>query len=393
MAVAMRLYLFSGALLAFALVAGRGALSRQLNEVPPVVVRRAAPSAKPSNRVAPRRELQVPPSSSASSDPALHNTAVFASRAECERQLALGNRAMHRAGTARIGSWNVRWFPDGIAGSAANTANSTDVEWLACAVAFLNVDVLALEEVKAKTRSEAATQKLVARLTELTGERHNYRVDDCPESNGQHLAWVWSEPRVTVKDFQMHAAVNPNGDSCKGQLRPGFGVALEFPHGLDLHAIAVHLKSGTTLRDLALRSKSLVGLNDAITSVVSRSKDADVLVLGDMNTMGAPLSADQQRGAAETLFWDGRLAAFRQPLRRLPSDLGCSAYYLRHPGLLDHFLVTSASKEIPITAKTETFGYCRTLGCQSYSGKAPLAMTELSDHCPIVLNLTDSDLD
>jgi predicted extracellular nuclease len=317
----------------------------------------------------------------------------FTSAEDCERLVRLGQRAEREAGTARIGSWNVRWFPDGIPGGSASASLETNVPWLGCAIAWLNVDALALIEVKSKPRSTAALENLTKRISELTNEPYAYRIDDCPDSSGQHLGWIWNQKRVTASEFRMYAAINPHGDSCAKQLRPGFGVTMRFLGGLDLSAIAVHLKSGTTARDLELRRKSFDGINQVVKSVIHESGDSDVLVLGDMNSMGCETCPELEHGAAEAQRIDTLLAAYDEPMRRVPSKQGCSHYFQRHAGLLDHFFVTRSMREVPRVTKVETLGYCQQLSCESYSGKAPLAATHLSDHCPIVLSLRDEDLD
>ena len=318
---------------------------------------------------------------------------VFNSSADCERLWALGHRAPRGKEQARMATWNVRYFPDGIPGESASSTLATNVPWLACAIAWLNVDAIALEEVKSKPRSRDAMNALVQRLNELTHESYTYRIDDCPDSSSQHLAWVWNETRVSARAFRMHAAANPNGESCAGQLRPGFGVDLAFKGGLDLHAVALHLKSGTTERDRLLRHQSMDGLEAIVTAVVHESGDKDLLLLGDMNSMGCDTCDPVQRGSAEALEIDTRLRAFHVPMRRVPSDLGCSHYYQKHPALLDHFFVTDAMQEAAKNTLVEVQGYCRSQGCESIQGSAPTATLNLSDHCPIVLSLTDKDLD
>jgi predicted extracellular nuclease len=361
------------------------ALAKSQGESPkasPTVVKRHSPV------VTERRIAGA--NSSGTDDSALN---PFTSAADCEHLVTLGHRAKREPNQARLGAWNVRWFPDGIPGNTASATQATDVAWLGCAIAWLNVDAMALVEVKSKPRSLAALDALAARLTQLTNEPHAYRIDDCPDSSGLHVGWLWNEKRVNLSLFRMYSAVNPYGDSCAKQLRPGFAVQMRFPGGLDLTALAVHLKSGTTPRDLELRRRSLVGLNDVVKNIVHETGDSDVFVLGDMNSMGCDSCEDVKLGSAEAQVIDTLLAGYHVPMRRVPSDLGCSHYYQRNPGLLDHFFVTRASREVSRVTKVETQGYCQQLSCESYTGKAPLAATQLSDHCPVALSVRDEDLD
>jgi predicted extracellular nuclease len=318
---------------------------------------------------------------------------AFLSRKDCETLVGLGNRAERQSGEVRIGTWNVRWFPDGIPGANASPTLATDVAWMACSIAWLNLEVLSLVEVKSKPRSTAALDEMVSRLAELTGETYRYRLDDCPDNNGLHLAWLWNEKKVEVRDFRMFAALNPYGDSCAKQLRPGFAAGFRFTGGLDMTAIAVHLKSGRPARDIDLRRKSMIGLGEVVRTVVHETGDADVLVLGDMNSMGCETCAGLERGAAEALSLDTLLAGYHAPMRRVPSNLGCSHYYQNQPALLDHCFVTTEFLEVPRVTKAETFGYCQSLACEAAAGTEPQAATRLSDHCPIVLSIRDEDLD
>ncbi len=318
---------------------------------------------------------------------------AFRSLEDCLTLLQQGERIVRAAGTARVASWNVRWFPDGVPGNTSQANRTTDVEWMACTLAWMNVDAVALAEIKSKPLSLPALERLVARLDALTNGKHVVHIDDCPDENGQHVAWLVNEQGVTVADWQMHAPINPNGDACAGQLRPGLGVNLRFPGGLDLHAIAVHFKSGVERRDIELRRTSFDGLERVLASVTSRSGDADVLVAGDFNTMGCITCEEVPRSAAEASWLDNRLRAFRPEARRVPSDLGCSLYYQRQPSLLDHFIVTRAMREISLKQSASVHGHCRELGCETYSSGEPAAFSHLSDHCPIVLTLQDQDLD
>lgn len=351
---------------------------------------------EPTRNVASRQtpittERKVADSSNANSR--TDSPTAFTSRKDCEALVGLGNRAERQSGVVRIGTWNVRWFPDGIPGANASPKQATDVAWLACSIAWLNVEVLSLVEVKSKPRSTAALDELVSRLAELTGETYKYRLDGCPDSNGLHLAWLWNEKKVEVREPRMLAAVNPYGDSCAKQLRPAFAAGFRFTGGLDLTGVAVHLKSGRTARDFDLRRKSLAGLGDVVRTLVHETGDKDVLVLGDMNSMGCETCDGLERGAAEALTFDTTLAGYHVPMRRVPSNLGCSHYYLRQPALLDHCFVTTDFLEVPRVTKVETLGYCQSLGCETFAGTEPVSATRLSDHCPIVLSLRDEDLD
>src|SRR5262245_56405754 len=59
---------------------------------------------------------------------------IWSSPEACSAALARGERRLRAPGTARLASWNVRWFPDGIPGNPSERGEkATDVAWLACA--------------------------------------------------------------------------------------------------------------------------------------------------------------------------------------------------------------------------------------------------------------------
>ncbi|MGC4065500.1 MAG: endonuclease/exonuclease/phosphatase family protein [Polyangiaceae bacterium] len=318
---------------------------------------------------------------------------AFTSASDCEHLLSMGRRAERTKGAARLASWNVRWFPDGVAEDTPSSSQRTNVEWLACAIAYLNVDAIALQEIKSEPRSSVALNSLILRLAELTREPHAYRLDSCSDESNQHLAWIVNQNRAKSSGFRHHAAINPNGEACAARLRPGFGVNLAFSGGLDLHAIAVHLKSGRERSDFVQRRRSIRGIGVATNEVAAASGEKDVVVLGDFNTMGCDGCEPAPRGAAEALDIDTTIAGLRFPMRRIPPTLGCSHYYQSEPGLLDHVLVTAGTEEVPLSTKVSVEGYCRDLQCESRTGRPPAAAIELSDHCPVVVEMLDRDLD
>jgi len=56
--------------------------------------------------------------------------------------------------------------------------------------------------------------------------------------------------------------------------------------------------------------------------------------------------------------------------------------------------LSSSTAELPTRARTEISGACGALQCQKLgSARRPPVFEALSDHCPILLDLTDRDLD
>ncbi len=291
---------------------------------------------------------------------------------------------MRPPGSARFASWNLRWFPDG---EPREGAAGTDLRWLACTLAWLDVDVLAVQEVKQTPAAELALAQLLAEVNRLSRGRYVARLDDCGSRVTQHVGLVWNEARVTVSDVETIAALNPRGSACQDQLRPGLAARVRLPGGLDLTAVSAHFKSKTDERAFELRSKSFAAVPGVMAELARRSRDSDVLLLGDLNTMGCqkcspPVSAAEEQGRVRQ-----RLASAGWSM--LAAD--APGTYAGRSTWLDHAVVTAKMRELPPAARVHVSGVCGR-GRPSRAQSEP-ARRALSDHCPIVLDLTDRDLD
>jgi hypothetical protein len=69
----------------------------------------------------------------------------------------------------------------------------------------------------------------------------------------------------------------------------------------------------------------------------------------------------------------------------------CTEYYNKHAGILDHVTVTTAMREAARSAQVS--GYCAVNNCVPLAGAAPAAFERLSDHCPVVFEVQDKNLD
>jgi endonuclease/exonuclease/phosphatase family metal-dependent hydrolase len=323
--------------------------------------------------------------------PAADRGSPFASRAACEAYLSKHPRGRQRG--PRVGAWNIRWFPYGTKDNH-DPDRRTDLEWLACAIASLDVDVLAVEEIVQDPGGRNALLDLLARLDALTQGRWRAELDECPGSGRQHVGLLLDTTRVDLGTSEPIAALNPGRSACDRSLRPGYGAYLRFHAGPDLEVVVVHLDSGTTARDFGNRQRSLGRLGEVAAMIERREHDADLLVLGDFNTMGCKDCVPAVGADDEIAQLDARLGAssFRRVL--LPEAGACTHYQRGHAGTLDHMVVPSAMREVPAGARLEVYGACRDLACNPPArGEHPAALERLSDHCPIVLELLAEDLD
>jgi endonuclease/exonuclease/phosphatase family metal-dependent hydrolase len=319
--------------------------------------------------------------------PPLAPSSVFSSAESCSAIVSSGGRLARAASTARFASWNLHWFPDGEPGQSSSGA---DLAWLACTLAWLDADVIAVQELKQTPRARQALSDMLAELNRLSAGRYTARVDDCGNRVPQHVGLIWRAARVTARDVRTLGELNPSGEACGRQLRPGLAARLAFPGGLDLTAVSVHFKSMPDERALDLRETSFAALPGVLRDVQRRSQDDDLLVLGDMNTMGCedcqpPLSSLDELSAA-----DGDLR--KNGLRFVGADAPGSHFHAGGPALLDHAVASLGMRELPPQQLTHVAGRCAEPRAASRRHAKQLKR-RLSDHCPIVLDIADRDLD
>ena len=301
----------------------------------------------------------------------------FTSAKACDRLLAERPKAARAA--RGIASWNLHWFPDGSSRGPSDAA--TDLDWLACTIAMLDVQVLAVQEVLQSPRGRTALANLLDRLDTRTGGQWRSALDDCAGNGFQHVGFLYDSKAVEVTHAGEIASLNPGSSACMQNLRPGFAMHARFHDGPDMHVLTVHLDSGVTARDHGNRATSLQRLDQALTALKTDG-DGDVLVLGDLNTMGCERCTPAVTPAAEVAHL-GRVAQ-DAGLRLLNPDALCTHYYGKQPGLLDHALATPSG--LFGHARLEVHGPCRDLQCRPLQrGERPPALGDLSDHCPIVV--------
>ncbi len=300
---------------------------------------------------------------------------------------ALRAAPARQPGRARFVSWNLRWFPDGSTGGPS--ATPTDVEWAACILATLRADVVALQEIVLSERGQAAVATLARRLGELTGGRFEARFDRCPRDGRQHVGWLVDVTRARILAEEQLDDVNPEG-GCSHHLRPGHALYLRFARGLDLSAVVVHLDAGQAPRDASHRRDSFRAIAGAARRLARARRDRDVLVLGDLNTMGCSDCSPRVDAAAELAALDAALAP---ALRRVAARAACTELYHGEGSLLDHALTTVSSREVASGARVEVHGPCAQHRCRPPRGARPPMLDHLSDHCPIAIELDARDLD
>ena len=321
--------------------------------------------------------------------------AVWASREECENILAKGTRmASESSSRLRVATWNLRWFPQGKSPEQPEDfAEPTDLNWLTCAIRWMQVDILAVQEILATPEATQALKTLTSNLTAQTGHSWKWYRQPCGRPDDHHLGLLWNDSRVSLSNFdslwQFNAKAENGSTPCTYGLRPGqyARVQSRTANGVDFHLIAVHLKSGPTVFDVEERHKALNRIDQAIAPYLKQ--DEDVIILGDFNTMGA---GDWNSRDYEIKNLRRHLEKEKPGFTDLEPRPQCSHYFRGRGGWLDHILVPHDMKEITVTSATVT-GYCAVAGCQRIRGEYPLAYRHLSDHCPVVVEIENTDQD
>jgi endonuclease/exonuclease/phosphatase family metal-dependent hydrolase len=316
---------------------------------------------------------------------------AFASPERCEALVASGRLLPRPEATVRFGSWNIRFFPDG---GPNGPHKPTDVDWLACAIAFMQVDVLAVQEFlapvgSAAERIEARHRALLDRLKELTGDAWGIVLDECDPNrrDRQHVGFVFNRARVQLSRTRHVSSMNPDG-GCRN-LRPGLAADVRAPGGLDLHVVSFHAKAYGDARSRGRREHVYASMQ-AIVDEIRRGggDETDLLILGDFNTVGCDDCPTRETPAQEAQAL--ARAAGSAGLRHVQTSHPCSHYWDRQGsfGTLDHVLADASMRELE--GHVHVSGFCAASACAYHGGASH---TALSDHCPLLVDLVDEDRD
>lgn len=287
-------------------------------------------------------------------------------------------------GVLRIATWNIRNFPlderpqDPELGFSRRT-NICDLE---AVLSGLDADVIGLAEIRDSRRFPPILRR--------SGNGRDYRVvlSRSGSDRLQRLAIAWDARRLEALGTPVEVTTVAEG---KGA-RPALALRLrsrEEP-GLDFTVVQVHLRAAPA--GYATRLRQYHALAAWAREWVAESGDPDLLVMGDFNTTGA---TGGDSDIAEIARVEALLGAVG--LRRLVNPLGCSEYW-EGPGrwdgihvasLLDHVFAGGLPR-LPASAEVRTWLHCARLQCgplESRPGSEDATYWDVSDHCPITLDL------
>lgn len=353
-----------------------------------------SPPAPPSELAGPTSPIPPPSIINFHTSTSEEEAMVWASRDGCAQVIKAGGRmAVGSSERLRVGTWNVRWFPYGEPPNRSASSRETDLAWFICTIVWMNLDVLAVEESLATPKAKQAWKTVLVKLKETTGDSWRWTPQRCGEPDSHKIGYLWNTSRTELTQMKSLRAFNvkahSSGNPCEGGLRPGHYAYVQSRSqpGADFHLIALHLKSGPTVFALEDRHRALNRIDQ--TAAQFLSKDQDMVILGDFNTMGAGDNASKR----SELKYVRRMVAKEMPgFQDLPLVPRCSHYFRGRGGWLDHVLVNQGMEEVQ-TRSARVTGYCAVSECQRIKGDYPLAYQRLSDHCPVVLEIENQDKD
>ena len=320
---------------------------------------------------------------------------VWASGEQCQTVVEQGGQmAPATASTLRLGTWNLRWFPIGKPeAKPGDDTHHTDLEWLACTMIWMKVDIWAIQESLDTPQARNAWTKVTKLLREKSGDTWRWAPQPCGQPDNHHIGYLWNAARVTLSQvdslWQFNVEAESSQNPCNGGLRPGHYAWVQSRKngGVDFHLIALHLKSGPTVFAVEKRHRALNRLDKVILPLMGQ--DRDVVILGDLNTMGA---GDRKSQRFELKSVRRQVSKEKPGFQDLPLAPQCTHYFRGRGAWLDHVIVAKDMQEVTELSAKVT-GYCAVAGCNRIEGDYPLAYRQLSDHCPVIFEIRNRDED
>ncbi|MBB4123975.1 endonuclease/exonuclease/phosphatase family protein [Martelella radicis] len=319
-------------------------------------------------------------------------TDVFESPGKCEEAVWSGERLNGNLDqNLRIATWNIRWFP---VGDPRRPGKETDLAWLSCALAYIQPDILALQEITATREADVAWAAVTDGLEAFLGGDWRIDLQECGGEHVQHVGFLYNAERVSLSEpfdaWQMNGAAEDDAHPCQNNLRPGRAAyARAIGGGVDFHIVALHSDSGTSARDFDHRQETVERLDNLSEHLRSIQNDSDIIVLGDFNTMGAD---DRMNAAEEIEFLRRKITGEAPGFRLVEPQLRCSEYFRGACGWLDHIIIAEPMEEAR-EVQARLSGYCSKLNGAPFGSSEPPAYRQLSDHCPLVVDISAADID
>lgn len=315
---------------------------------------------------------------------------VWSTPAGCEAVLARGQRLPGSVDKIRLVSWNLRWFPEGSLNP--DSPRKTDLGWAACAISWMNADVVALQGIRDHEAARSSMQDLIRDIEKRTASTWRVSLQECGNPYSQHVGLLWNADAVDISELADAWRFNANSNSaaspCKGNLRPGrYGRLKSRKGGLDFHLVSIQGDAGTLKEDYDNRFEIIKEFGQSVDEFAET--DVDVVVIGSFNTMGT----SEVEAELETSRFRTQISRQQGAYRVFPAAPHCSQYRDGNAALLDHAVLPENMKEAE-GSEVRVSGYCVVSNCDPLSPfDMPLAYHRLSDHCPVYVDFADRDDD
>ncbi len=302
------------------------------------------------------------------------------------------NPTLVTEGNLRVVSFNIRNFPEMPVDPEAEPRPAplsyqlrTDEEALLRVLVMLDFDVMGVQEII----DVALFEDVIARLSERTGRPYVAVLSENANDNPQHVGVVVDSSKLHLAWTREHPEVD-----VRGTLRPGFSARIEslLDGGVDFTMMVLHLASGSSNNRAILRAEQAAVAASIIAQQQTELGDDDYLVVGDLNTA---------RLGEELPMMDESFAT-GAGMDRLPNESGCSSYWIKkatNPMLrvswLDHVYL-SAFDELDDQVPVLSGAHCAERLCQQFESTdlaSGSTFYNVSDHCPVYFEITDTDLD
>ena len=252
----------------------------------------------------------------------------------------------------RIATFNIEDFPK----------DDRQIDGAFAELAALEAPIIGVQEIM-------DPQRFAAAMRDHLGVDWRVVFEPFVELGYRHTGVVFDARRFALISRTIHDGTKLGGNHksvLEVRLRPVDGGAAIGRAAI--RVMVVHLKAGGDGRDI--RARQHVELR-RIVALANQSGDR-VVVLGDFNATHDV----EDRADLATLASSTGLAWSTEPL-------ACSAFWRRDDGCprsrLDHILAWD-------TGTVSVAGACATAGCD-YEDSCPLYSREISDHCPVIVQL------
>ncbi len=280
----------------------------------------------------------------------------------------------------KMGAFNMEWFPCKDDGNLMKKyginlryppkGNKTDVRAMFSMLKDLNLQLLATEEV-VDTRMVADSAK------KYLGE--NYKYIYSPDGGSQKVGFLYdSSVLKLIGNPQSYSSVMLDPNS---RLRPAFRAYFKtLPDGFDFHAIVVHLKASP--RGWNKREKQWKVIARILETLPEESKDADIVLMGDMNDVTKQGPGEFLPVLKKTNFYWATGEIPNTPTNYWTPNWREERVQASE---IDHIFISSGARDEYIMNSAQVGGVCSKKADEYTGDNIPDYLKYISDHCPVMV--------